>query len=202
VLIENRIWEIIPLKTKNIFLAGVGGQGVLLASEILCLSLMETGRDVKKSEVHGMAQRGGSVTSHVRYGEKVFSPLIPKGDAHILLGFEALEALRWTGFLKEDGVLLVNRQEINPTTVTSGRMAYPENIYERISEKHPNTEVVDGLGLAKEAGDVRAVNSVLVGAASRHMDVPEEIWKRVITRRLPQKFVSLNLRAFELGRTS
>ena len=188
------------MKTNNIFLAGVGGQGVLLASELLCLSLMETGLDVKKSEVHGMAQRGGSVTSHVRYGEKVFSPLIPKGEADILLAFEALEALRWMGFLKKDGFLLVNRQEINPTTVTSGRMSYPENIYDLISEKHPNTRVVDGLGLAKKAGNVRAVNSVLVGAASRHMDIPEEIWKRVITRRIPEKFVSLNLHAFDLGR--
>jgi len=104
-------------------------------------------------------------------------------------------------FLKKDGFLLVNRQEINPTTVTSGRMSYPENIYDLISEKHPNTRVVDGLGLAKKAGNVRAVNSVLVGAASRHMDIPDEIWKRVITRRLPEKFVSLNLRAFDLGRT-
>lgn len=187
-------------KTQNIFLAGVGGQGILLAGELLCLTLMECGYDTKKSEVHGMAQRGGSVTSHVRYGEKVFSPLIPEGEADILMGFEALETLRWTAFLKKGGILLVNRQEINPTTVTSGQMTYPENIYERIREIHPSTRVIDGLGLAKKAGNVRAVNSVLVGAVAGVMDIPEEIWKRVVARRIPEKLVPVNLRAFELGK--
>ena len=188
------------MKAHDIFLAGVGGQGILLAGEILCLVFMEAGLDVKKSEVHGMAQRGGSVTSHVRCGRKVFSPLIPKGDADILMGFEALEALRWVDFLKEDGVLLVNRQKINPTTVTSGRMEYPSHIYDVLKKRYPNTRVVDGLKLARKAGDVRTVNSVLVGAISREIDIPEEMWKRAISQRIPEKLVPMNLHAFELGR--
>jgi len=188
------------LRTRNVFLAGVGGQGVLLAGEILCLGLVEAGFDVKKSEVHGMAQRGGSVTSHVRYGPKVFSPLIPRGEADILMAFEALEGLRWLDFLKKEGLILVNRQEIKPTTVTSGRMKYPENIYDLIREQHPQTRVVDGLGIARRAGNVRSVNSALVGAVSRELEVPENTWKRVIKGRFPEKLVSVNLQAFELGR--
>jgi indolepyruvate ferredoxin oxidoreductase beta subunit len=188
------------LKAQDIFLAGVGGQGILLAGEILCLVFMEAGLDVKKSEVHGMAQRGGSVTSHVRCGRKVFSPLIPEGQADILMGFEALEALRWIDFLKEDGVLVVNRQKINPTTVTSGRMEYPNRIYDLLKRKHPNIRIVDGLKLARKTGDVRTVNSVLVGAISREIDMPEELWKKAIAQRLPEKFVPVNLQAFELGR--
>jgi len=186
--------------TTNIFFAGVGGQGILLAAELLCLTLMECGHDAKKSEVHGMAQRGGSVTSHVRFGRKVFSPLIPKGEADILVGFEALEALRWAEFLKKGGRLLVNRQEIMPTTVTSGRMPYPEGIYETIRQEYPETRVVHGLEVARRAGNVRTVNSVMLGALSRELSVPENTWKRVIARRLPERFVSVNLTAFELGR--
>jgi indolepyruvate ferredoxin oxidoreductase beta subunit len=178
----------------------VGGQGILLAGEILCLTLMDCGFDVKKSEVHGMAQRGGSVTSHVRAAGKVFSPLIPRGEADLLLAFEALEALRWIDFLKRDGTLLVNRQEIMPTTVTSGRVSYPDRIYDRIRKKHPRTRIIDGLDLARRTGNVRTVNSVMVGAASRELNVPEETWKAVISRRLPERFVSVNLKAFELGR--
>ena len=188
------------MKARNIFLAGVGGQGILLAGEILCMVFMEAGLDVKKSEVHGMAQRGGSVTSHVRCGRKVFSPLIPEGQADILMGFEALEALRWLHFLKKDGVLLVNRQKINPTTVTSGRMDYPSRIYDELKKRHARTRIVDGLKLAGKAGDVRTVNSVLVGAISRELDLPEETWRRAISQRIPEKLVSANLHAFELGR--
>lgn len=186
--------------TRNIFLAGVGGQGILLASELLCLAVMACGHDAKKSEVHGMAQRGGSVTSHVRFGRKVFSPLIPAGEADILMAFEALEALRWSGFLKKGGRLFVNRQEIMPTTVTSGRMRYPGEIYGRIRAEVPGSIVVDGLELARQAGDPRTVNCVLLGAVSRELDVPEKTWKKVIARHLPERFVAVNQRAFELGR--
>jgi len=188
------------LKSRNFFLAGVGGQGILLAGEILCHVFMEAGLDVKKSEVHGMAQRGGSVTSHVRCGRKVFSPLIPEGEADVLMGFEALEALRWVHFLKKGGVLLVNRQQINPTTVTSGRMDYPRRIYAELRKKHDRTRIVDGLRLARKAGDARTVNSVLVGAISREVDLPVDLWKRAICERIPERFLSVNLRAFELGR--
>jgi indolepyruvate ferredoxin oxidoreductase beta subunit len=188
------------VKAQDIFLAGVGGQGILLAGEILCMVFMEAGLDVKKSEVHGMAQRGGSVTSHVRCGPKVFSPLIPQGEADVLMGFEALEALRWADYLKEGGVLLVNRQKINPTTVTSGRMKYPTRIYDVLKKRHPKTRIVDGLKLARKAGDVRTVNSVLVGAISREVDLPVEMWESAISKRIPKKFVDVNLHAFELGR--
>jgi indolepyruvate ferredoxin oxidoreductase beta subunit len=188
------------LKAQNFFLAGVGGQGILLAGEILCRVFMEAGLDVKKSEVHGMAQRGGSVTSHVRCGRKVFSPLIPEGQADVLMGFEALEALRWLHYLKEDGVLLVNKQKINPTTVTSGRMEYPNRIYEVLKKQHPKTRIIDGLKLARKTGEVRTVNSVLVGALSREVDMPEEAWKRALSERIPEKLVPVNLHAFDLGR--
>jgi len=188
------------LETGNIFLAGVGGQGILLAGELICLTLMECGYDAKKSEVHGMAQRGGAVTSHVRFGSRVCSPLIPKGEADLLVAFEALEALRWCDYLKKGGKVLVNRQQIMPTTVTSGRMQYPGEIYDRIRKRHPATRVVDALELARRTGNARTVNSVMVGAVSRELQVPEKTWRKVIARRLPERFVEANLAAFDLGR--
>ncbi len=189
-------------RTTNIFLAGVGGQGILLAGEILCLAFLEEGLDVKKSEVHGMAQRGGAVTSHVRAGERIFSPLIPRGRADVLVGFEPLEALRWSSFLKEDGLLLVNAQEIHPTTVTSGGMTYPEGILDLVRARRERTKVLDGLALARRAGNARTVNSVILGALSRELEIPEGTWTRVLRRRLPERLVEVNLAAFELGRTA
>lgn len=188
------------METRNILLVGVGGQGVLLASEILALGCVKAGHDVKKSEVHGMAQRGGSVSSHVRYGSKVHSPLIHKGEADILLAFESLEALRWLGFLKRDGVLLVNRQEIKPTSVTSGMMKYPENICELLEMRHTRTQIIEGLELARKAGDVRSINSIMVGVVSRQFPFSESVWRKVIEERLPKRVVPVNLRAFETGR--
>jgi len=184
----------------NVLLVGVGGQGVLLASELLALGFLKAGYDVKKSEVHGMAQRGGAVSSHVRAGGKVYSPLIPRGEADLLVSFESLEALRWLDFLKKDGLLLVSRQEIKPTTVTSGRMRYPDNVCETLAARHDRTRIVEAMELAKEAGDVRSINSILVGAVSRALPLPETVWREVIEERLPRKFVKVNLRAFELGR--
>ncbi|MEW6443328.1 MAG: indolepyruvate oxidoreductase subunit beta [bacterium] len=184
----------------NILLVGVGGQGVLVASELIALGFLKAGYDVKKSEVHGMAQRGGTVSSHVRCGRKVFSPLIPAGEADLLIAFESLEALRWLGFLRKQGRLLVGRQEIMPTTVTSGRMHYPEDICASLERRSAPTEVIDALGLARKAGDVRSINSVLVGAASRSFPLPVEIWREVIEERLPRKVVDVNLKAFEMGR--
>ncbi len=188
------------MKTVNIFLTGVGGQGILLAGEILSRTLMEMGFDVKKSEVHGMAQRGGSVISHVRFGQRVASPLIPKGEADFLLAFEALEALRWIDFLKPEGRLIVNRQEIMPITVTSGRMRYPEDIFKKIVLRHPRTLIVDALGLAEKTGNIRTINSVMLGVVSHQLSIPEEIIKKVIAHLLPERLVFINKRAFELGR--
>lgn len=184
----------------NIFLVGVGGQGVLVASEMLALGFLRAGYDVKKSEVHGMAQRGGAVSSHLRCGPLVHSPLIAEGEADLLIAFESLEALRWLSFLKKDGILLVNRQEIKPTTVTSGRMQYPEDICGQLSSRHRTVHVVDGLALARAAGNPRSINSALLGAASRFLPVPERIWKRVIREAFPDKVVEVNLRAFALGK--
>lgn len=186
----------------NIFLVGVGGQGVLVASEVLALGFLRAGYDVKKSEVHGMAQRGGGVSSHVRCGPSVQSPLIPEGEADLMIAFESLEALRWLSFLKKDGLLVVNRQEIKPTTVTSGRMHYPENIYGLLVSRHRRTQVLDGLALARAAGNARSINSVLLGAVSSFLPVPERIWKKGIREIFPAKVVEANLRAFDLGRNT
>ena len=186
----------------NIFLVGVGGQGVLVASELLALGFLRAGYDVKKSEVHGMAQRGGGVSSHVRCGPSVQSPLIPEGEADLLIAFESLEALRWLSFLKKHGLLVVNRQEIKPTTVTSGRMHYPENICGLLVSRHRRTQVLDGLALARSAGDARSINSLLLGAVSSFLPVPERIWKKVIREIFPTKVVEANLRAFDLGRNT
>ncbi len=189
------------MKTVNILLAGVGGQGILLAGEILSLSLIEMGFDVKKSEVHGMAQRGGSVISHVRFGQRVDSPIIPKGKADILLAFEALEALRYINYLNPAGPLIVNRQEIMPLSVTSGSMKYPEDIYFKIEQRHRRTHFVDALRLADKTGSVRTVNSVMLGVLSLSLGIPSEIIKKVMARLLPsEKLVFMNLRAFEFGR--
>ena len=185
----------------NILLAGVGGQGIILAGEILSLSFIEMGFDVKKSDVHGMAQRGGSVVSHVRVGQRIDSPLIPKGKADVLLAFEALEALRWIDYLGPEGSLIVNRQKIMPISVISGRRKYPENIYEKIAQRHPQTCFVDALNLANKTGHVRTVNSVMLGALSFFMGIPDETIKTVMAQLLPSKtLVFINLRAFEFGR--
>ena len=191
----------IRLETRNILLVGVGGQGVLLASELLALGCLGVGLDVKKSEVHGMAQRGGTVSSHVRFGTRVYSPLIPKGDAHVLVAFEALEGLRSLDYLREDGLLLVNKQEIKPTTVTSGMAKYPDDPCSDLAKRHARTQIIDGLKLAQEAGDVRSINTILVGAVSRDLPVPESVWVDVIQKNLPKKIVPLNLGAFEVGRS-
>lgn len=184
----------------NIFLVGVGGQGVLVASELMALGFLHAGYDVKKSEVHGMAQRGGGVSSHVRCGLLVQSPLIPEGEADLMIAFESLEALRWLSFLKKDGILLVNRQEIKPTTVTSGRMQYPEEVYGLLASRHRTVQVVEGVALAQAAGNPRSINSALLGAASRFLPVPDRIWRKVIRETFPEKVVEVNLKAFTLGK--
>jgi indolepyruvate ferredoxin oxidoreductase beta subunit len=185
---------------KNILMAGVGGQGVILASEIVSEAVMLAGFDVKKSEVHGMAQRGGSVTSHVRFGEKVYSPIIRDGEVDILFSFELLETLRFQSVLKDDPIILVNRQKILPPSVLLGRDTYPENIAGLLREKYPRFELVNAQGLALQAGNARAVNVAFVGALSRYLDVPESIWHAAIEAMLPPKLVEVNVKAFALGR--
>ena len=192
-------------KVKSILLAGVGGQGILLASDIICKVMMEKGYDVKKSEVHGMAQRGGCVTSHVRYGKKVYSPLAKKGDVDLIVSFEKLESLRYLDYLKPSGMVIVNDEEIYPPSVNLGDADYPKGIYESIRAQfgQDSVKVIPGPELAAKAGNRRAVNTVMLGAISRFIpEVSPEEWKRVLGEVLPEKLVKDNLKAFDMGRAS
>jgi indolepyruvate ferredoxin oxidoreductase beta subunit len=187
-----------PQKVTNVFIAGVGGQGILLASEILSTVALSRGLDVKKSEVHGMAQRGGSVVSHVRFGEKVHSPVIAEKEAELLVSFERMEALRWIHYLADGGTVIVNDQEIVP----SGLEEYPEGLGDEIRSRVPDALFLDALALARDAGNARAVNTVMLGAFSNYLDFPEEDWRKAIEERVPKKTIEVNLKAFELGRNA
>jgi indolepyruvate ferredoxin oxidoreductase beta subunit len=189
-------------KVTNILLVGVGGQGILVASEIISEALMLAGFDVKKSEVHGMAQRGGSVVSHVRFGEKVFSPIIADGEADILVGFELLEAYRYLSLLKKCGRVVVNNLKINPPSVSLGLESYPEELAEKIRNFYPESILVDGIELAKNAGSVKTMNTVLIGAISGLSGVDENYWINAIEKMVPAKTLEMNKKAFELGRNS
>ena len=184
--------------TTNIMIVGVGGQGTLLASRILGNAVIRMGYDVKVSEVHGMSQRGGSVVTYVKYGEKVYSPIIDNGEADIVLAFELLEAYRALPALKTGGQLIVNNQRINPMPVITGAAQYPENILDKLSGK-VNTTAVDALALAIEAGSIKAVNVVLIGVMAKNTNIPYEVWIETIRTTVPPKFLDINLKAFELG---
>jgi indolepyruvate ferredoxin oxidoreductase beta subunit len=190
------------VKTTNFALVGVGGQGVLLASDILAEVGVQAGLDVKKSEVHGMAQRGGSVLSQIIWGDKVYAPLQGKGDVDYLVSFELLETLRWLEFLKPTGIAIVNEQRLPPLAVSSGGMEYPaqETIEKALSRAAKEYYVVPALAKAQELGTERATNVVLLGALSRHLTLPEKHWLEVIEKRVPRKYVDLNRRAFAAGR--
>lgn len=185
---------------KNILLVGVGGQGILVASEIISEALMLAGYDVKKSEIHGMAQRGGSVVSHVRFGSRVYSPIIPEGEADFLLGYELLETYRYLPLLKNSGKVVVNNLKINPPSVSTGQQDYPEGIAEKIKDFCPASVLVDGLALAKQAGSVKTANTVLIGALSKLAGVDKHYWLTAIERMVPGKTLEINKKAFELGR--
>ena len=187
---------------KNILLAGVGGQGILLASEVLSEVMMMAGKDVKKNEIHGMSQRGGSVTSHVRYGEKVYSSIIPEGEVDILFSFELLETCRYLPLLRENGQVIVNNLKIAPPSVALGKQDYPENLTEEIAKKFPATTVINGLDLALEAGNPKTVNTVLLGALSKVLDVDYQLWIDALKKMVPPKLLDINLKAFELGRNA
>ena len=182
----------------NIMIVGVGGQGTLLASRILGGVAIKEGFDVKVSEVHGMSQRGGSVVTYVKYGEKVYSPIIDLGEADIILAFELLEAYRSVPYLKKGGRVLVNDQKMMPMPVITGAMEYPENIGEKLSGM-VNTEIIDALSLAKEAGTIKAVNVVLIGFLAKGTDIAKNVWEEVIKETVPAKFLDMNLKAFDLG---
>ena len=184
--------------TKNIMIVGVGGQGTLLTSRILGGITVAAGYDVKLSEVHGMAQRGGSVVTFVRYGEKVAEPIVEEGQADVLIAFEKLEALRYAHFLKKDGVMIVNDQRIDPKTVAVGLAQYPENIIETLKEKH-DVVVVDAQKMALEIGNSRVFNTIIIGVAAKRMDFEKEAWLKVIEETVPAKTVDINKQAFEAG---
>ena len=184
--------------TKNIMIVGVGGQGTLLASRILGNTVINEGYDVKLSEVHGMSQRGGSVVTYVKYGDKVYSPIVDKGEADIILAFELLEAYRALPYLKKGGKIIVNDQKIDPMPVISGLAQYPENITEKLKAVCDCT-VVDALSLAKEAGNTKSVNVVLIGVMAKSTDIPYEKWVETVKATVPAKFLDANLKAFELG---
>lgn len=184
--------------TKNIMIVGVGGQGTLLASRILGNALQAVGLDVKVSEVHGMSQRGGSVVTYVKYGDAVYSPIIDKGEADIVLAFELLEAYRALPWLKIGGKLIVNDQQINPMPVITGAMDYPENIAGKLKSMAGAT-VLDALSLANEAGNGKAVNVVLIGVMAKNTDIPYQTWVDTIKATVPAKFLDVNLKAFDLG---
>ncbi len=187
------------MSVKSVMIVGVGGQGTLLASRILGAALVNDGYDVKVSEVHGMSQRGGSVVTYVRYGEKVYSPVVTPGEADLILAFEQLEAARWISYLKKGGKLVVNTQSIDPMPVITGVMTYPDDIIAKLKEMDIDVTAVDALSLAEEAGSVKAVNVVLIGVMARRMDLDENVWLNVIREIVPEKFVEMNLKAFMLG---
>ena len=184
--------------TKNIMIVGVGGQGTLLTSRILGGIIVDAGYDVKLSEVHGMAQRGGSVVTFVRYGEKVAEPIVEEGQADVLIAFERLEALRYAHFLKKDGVIVVNDQRIDPITVVTGAAQYPEHIIEDLEKKY-KVLTVDAMKEALELGNSKVFNVIVLGVAARHMDFSKEAWLEVIKKTVPPKTVEINQKAFLLG---
>jgi len=186
-------------KTKNILLVGVGGQGTILASKVLSEGLMRAGYDVKMSEIHGMSQRGGSVTTHVRFGEKVFSPVIDEGQADILVSFEKVEAVRWLRYLKPGGKLVVNDYEIHPLSVLTGAAAYPEDIIGQLEKEVPNLLVVDAARIASELGNVKAQNIVLLGALVKGMGLDDIDWTSVLKELIPPRLFELNVKAFAAG---
>ena len=185
--------------TKSIMIVGVGGQGTLLASRLLGRALLAEGYDVKISEVHGMSQRGGSVVTYVKYGDKVASPIINEGEADIILSFEQLEAARWLPFLKKGGKIITNTQSMDPMPVINGLAKYPENVIGALQATGADVVAVDALKLAVEAGSSKAVNVALIGLMAAATDIPVDTWKQVIAETVPAKFIDMNLKAFDLG---
>ena len=187
--------------TKSIMIVGVGGQGSLLASRLLGNVLLAQGFDVKVSEVHGMSQRGGSVVTYVKYGEKVYSPVIEKGEADVIISFEQLEAARWVSYLKKGGHLIVSTQKLDPMPVITGAAQYPENIVEKLRSLGVDVIPVDALELAEKAGSSKASNVVLMGVLSTKMGFDDSLWQNAILQCVPSKFLELNKKAFELGKS-
>ena len=187
------------MDTKNIMIVGVGGQGSLLASKLLGKLLVDEGYDVKVSEVHGMSQRGGSVVTYVRFGDKVYSPIITEGTADFIVSFEKIEAARWLPCLKKDGRIIVNTQQIDPMPVIIGKAEYPAGVLETMTGQGVKIDAVDALSLAEQAGSVKAVNIVLMARLAKYFDISYDAWINAIENTVAPKFVELNKKAFEIG---
>ncbi|MDR0889379.1 MAG: indolepyruvate oxidoreductase subunit beta [Oscillospiraceae bacterium] len=187
------------MKTKNVMIVGVGGQGSLLASKLLGRLLLTKGYDIKVSEVHGMSQRGGSVVTYVRFGEKVYSPVIDEGEADFIVSFELLEAARHAQYLRADGRIIVNTQQINPMPVITGAAQYPADLVEKMKAAGIAVDAMDALSLAVAAGSAKATNIVLMGRLSKYFDFPQEEWMQAIADSVPAKFLEMNKKAFALG---
>jgi indolepyruvate ferredoxin oxidoreductase beta subunit len=185
----------------NILIVGVGGQGVLLASEVLSAVAMEAGYDAKKSEVHGMAQRGGVVSSHVRMGEKVYSPLIMQGHADVILAFEQAEALRWVHFLKKDGTIIINDYRLVPPIASMKGFDYPDDPVGSVKKRVSHTKIIDAVSIAERLGNPRLVNTILLGMLSNSLDISVKVWEKVISERVPKGTEALNVEAFTAGRS-
>ena len=184
----------------NILFCGVGGQGILLASEVTAYSLLAAGMEVRKSEVHGMAQRGGSVTAHLRYGEKVYSPLISLGEADIIVAFEMLEAVRYLPFMHPGSQVIVNTHKIYPPAVATGKMTYPDNALDELAKNNIKVKELDAFAVASGVGEVRAVNIAMVGVMSTYMAIDEQVFLDVMNERIPERFREANINAFLEGR--
>lgn len=185
---------------KNIMIVGVGGQGTILASKVLGTLFVNKGYDVKVSEIHGMSQRGGSVVTYVRYGDKVYSPLIDKGEADYIISFELLETARYCEFLKKDGTIITNTQMINPMPVIIGEAEYPKDIVNKIKNLEINIETIDAENIASELGNIKTANIVLLGKFSKLLDFSIDDWKVALKNEIPEKIIDINLKAFEMGR--
>ena len=188
------------MKTEKLMIVGVGGQGTLLASKIVGKLLLGKGFDVKVSEVHGMSQRGGSVVTYVRYGDKVYSPIIDTGEADFILSFEILEAARWAEYLAPDGIILTNSQKVNPMPVITGAAEYPAELEAKLEALGVKLDAFDALSIAEEAGSSKAVNIVLLGRLSKYFDFTMDEWMQAIETSVPPKFLEMNKKAFLLGR--
>ncbi len=188
------------METLNIVLVGVGGQGILLAAEVMSEVFRREGLDVKKSEIHGMAQRGGVVSSHVRVGKKVYSPIIEDGDADIMLSFEIMEALRWEYFLKPGGVLVSSNMQMVPPICNSGEVVYPADVENQLADQRPDSRVLDIVAALKQVGNPKVTNVIMLGVLSTMMEIPEQTWLDVIREAVPPKVVDVNIDAFATGR--
>ena len=194
--------KILSTDVKSVLLAGVGGQGVLRASDILCQVMLESGLDVKKSEVHGMAQRGGCVTSHVLYGAKVYSPIEKKGNVDILVAFECIESIRYLDYLKPGGKVIINDLKVYPPAVNLGEMAYPDNVIELMQKAFKTVKVVSAREIARKAKNLKTENTALLGVLSQWLDLDIKLWEEVLQDAFPKKVIEANLKAFNLGRAA